>query len=120
MNGLIMESFTCGSQEKTGGNMSNMIFQARLAISGPWEAGEHKRYIVGGALIGHADMPVTKSGNWEMIECEVIIKPTKIYRKCKDSLKNARVDHMAQSLGDLKNWSECEDMTEDYLDNIFN
>jgi len=91
--------------------MSKLHFKGRIAISGPAAMGpdgELSQYKIGGALIALKDMPVVKGQNWEMIECDVIIIPTKIHRTIKDSMKSARLDQVALTVGKDGYWSDTE------------
>ena len=100
--------------------MERLQFKGRLAISGPREKGSENlsQYIVGGALVGLKDMPVTKSDGWEMIECDVIIIPTKIHRKVHESFKGAKLDMVAQIVHDGRKWSQREYPEKDIYDEL--
>jgi|TARA_R110000851_G_C13055160_1_gene563473 hypothetical protein len=101
----------------------SLIFKGRLVLSGPREmdvAPELEKYIVGGSLICMKGQPVTKGDGWEMVECEVIIKPTKWRRKpSKDYLKLAKLDQVVMTVGDDSAWTDEEvpekDFWEDFM-----
>lgn len=86
-----------------------IVFSGRLALSGPRHPAEGiDQYIIGGAVLSKSGQPVTKSDGWEMIECEVIIRPTKIHRKGKSGhITHGRLDHVVMSLGD-EHWEGTE------------
>lgn len=91
--------------------MSKLNFKGRIGISGGPKMGpngELMQYKIGGVLIGLKEMEVVKSQGWEMIECDVTITPTKIYREIEDTMKSARLDQVAMVVSDLSYWKNPE------------
>jgi hypothetical protein len=90
--------------------MKKYSFHARLAITGPRDAFGLDQFIIGGPIIAHPEQDsLVKSGEWEMLECEIIIIPKKIHRKINPAFKNIRLDHAAQLVSSDKDWSEPEE-----------
>lgn len=42
----------------------------------------YKKYMIGGAIVTDSEIPI--SGQWDMMECEVIIIPKKLYHSFKE------------------------------------
>jgi len=79
------------------------VFQARIAVTGARDSGPYNQFAFGGSLLAHKDQPLlTETGQWENIQCEIIIRPLKRIGESKHS--NIRLDHAATSVGDDSQW----------------
>ena len=57
--------------------------------------------------LSEEDQEYNIDGEWERLDCDIIIIPRKKYRLVENSiLKNGRIDHLIQSLGEEKRWKE--------------
>jgi len=85
------------------GGREEYIYQGRIAICSPDTKGEFHQYRLSGLLICPKGQPqITDAGDWENIQCEVIIRP--LLRHGVAKIKGTKLDIAAQMLGDLKNW----------------
>ena len=82
----------------------DFIYQGRIAICSPRDIGDgFKQHGISAVLIAPEGQPLLcDSGDWENIQCEIIIRPLKKLGKLK--IKNARMDHAALQLGNDKAW----------------
>ena len=79
-------------------------FMARIAVTGARPVGDDiSKFMIGGAFLCPSDVePITTSGQWEGIACEVIIRPLKTMGEL--NIKNARLDHAVLALSDDDAW----------------
>jgi len=80
------------------------IYQGRIAICEPREAGKHfKSHGISAVLVSHEGQPnLSDSRDWENIQCEIIIRPLKRLGTLKN--RNLRMDQAALYLSDDNAW----------------
>ena len=92
------------AEEKLPELKEEYIYQGRIGVCSPREAGPFNQHGIAAVLIAHKDQPlITENGNWENIQCEIIIRPIKRLGEAK--MKGLRLDHVATTLGDDHRWS---------------
>jgi len=83
--------------------MEEYTFQARIAVCGTRKKFGMNQNTIGGVLLSPKGAPlITKSDDWENIQCEIIIRPIKRLGTAK--IKNMRVDMATMALGNESNW----------------
>ena len=99
--------------EPVGELEEEYIYQGRIGICGPREAGQFNQHGISAVLIAHKGQPLlSDSGDWENIQCEIIIRPIKRIGNAK--MTGLRLDHVATILGDDKQWVQTKlDFKED-------
>ena len=83
------------------------VYQARIATCGAKVVGDGKynQFRFAGALISPVGQtPLSESGDWEGIVCEVIVRP--IQRMGHPKIQSMRLDQVAQVLGDNSQWEK--------------
>lgn len=79
------------------------VYQGRIAISAPREAGPYKQHAISAVLIANSGQPVlSECEQWENIQCEIIIRPIKKIGVSK--MNNLRLDQAAMALGKDDQW----------------
>jgi len=65
---------------------------------------------MGGSGYSTDEILATKNG-WEMLECELVVIPKRIYRKNKEpNFGNLRLDQaIVSNFADREAWEECEE-----------
>jgi hypothetical protein len=93
--------------EKVGELTEEYIYQGRIGICGPREAGEFNQHGIAAVMIAKKGQPLLSDhGNWENIQCEIIIRPIKRLGEAK--IPGLRLDHVAQALGDDSQWKQMK------------
>ena len=83
------------------------IYQGRIAICEPTKVSPYHQYRMSAVLICPEGQPkICESGDYENIQCEIIIRPLK--RLGKSKIKGMRLDQAALALGDDNQWGEQE------------
>ena len=91
--------------KKVGELPEEYIYQGRIGICGPRDAGTFNQHGISAVLIAKKGQPLlSDSDDWENIQCEIIIRPIKKIGNAK--IKNLRLDHVATILGDDKQWTK--------------
>lgn len=83
------------------------VYQGRMAVCGPRKVGDGQfnQHAIGAVLIAHSGQPlISDSGDWENIQCEIIIRPIKKLGKSK--VKGMRVDQATLYLSQDENWTK--------------
>ena len=97
------------------------VFQGRIAICAPeriemGEHGEAQRYRFDGVMLcPDGQPPLSQTGEWENIQCEIIIKPLKRLGTAV-TMKASRLDQAMQMLSEDGAWSGKLDGPSDDLD----
>jgi hypothetical protein len=90
-------------QEPIVNEIDEFFFQGRIGICEPVNMGQYNQYRMSGVLIALDQQPLlSKSEDFECIQCEIKIKP--IQRLGVSKLKGARLDHIALQLGNDEAW----------------
>jgi hypothetical protein len=83
--------------------MEEYKYQGRIAICSPRPLDDFNQHGISAVLIADGRQPLlSNSKEWENIQCEIIIRP--IRRLGEFKIPNARLDHVAQALGDESQW----------------
>jgi hypothetical protein len=89
--------------------MEEYIYQGRIAICKPDEVGPYNKHKLSGVILAPAGQEIiSDSGDWEGIQCEIIIRP--LLRFGNPKQKGLRLDQVALTLGTDKQW-EVPDKT---------
>lgn len=83
-------------------------YQARIAICAPRKVKGYKQHAMSAVMIvmDKNQPDITDIGNWENIQCEIIIRPIMSLGEAK--IKNMRLDHAALALSDDSQWERVK------------
>jgi hypothetical protein len=92
--------------EQLPNTFDEFVYQGRIAICSPRKIKGMIQHGISAVMISpNPKQPLLSTAdNWENIQCEIIIRPIKRLGTMK--IKNARLDHAAQALGDESQWEK--------------